>query len=203
MPGIHSTETPSYAISVNIFDHGDASLHDSPAHVSLALYDIGRQHYILHQVCCTDGETFFYDQRVVPIEPPILWGRAILREWGIREHQQAHNLLTGIGTNPANDPEIGRGNCQNWVAGAVRRLEAAGLLRSGEGQFWDEQVGCSGDRIGERCLETGRSWIPAERKVVDPGEIDAQYSDEKVITVGELADNPTFQATLKSLGHTQ
>jgi hypothetical protein len=98
---------------------------------------------------------------------------------------------------------MGRSNCQDWVAGAVRRLEAAGLLGRGEGRFWDEQVGCSGDRMGERCLETGWAWIPSERKIVDPGEIDARYSDVEVITVGKLVDNPAFRAALENLGHKQ
>jgi len=59
---------------------------------------------------------------------------------------------------------MGLSNCQNWVAGVVSRPGSKGLLEDGDGRFWGSQVGLSGDRMGERCLEMARSWIPSERK---------------------------------------
>ena len=193
MAATSSNTESAHQVSVNVYGRGDLS---KPSHVGIALYTPRNSTCRMHHIRCPDDENFIYDPRSFPLAGPVLWGRSVLAEVPELELQRAEAVLTAFGANHKNIPEMGIGNCHNWMAGGVAELERHGVLQSGEGDFWKSQINRSGDEIAESCRQTGRVWVEGEKQVVDPSDIDARFADVEVRKVGKLADNPAFSGLL-------
>ncbi|KGO76610.1 hypothetical protein PITC_091330 [Penicillium italicum] len=194
-------ESPTYGLSVNIYGRGDAKLGDGPSHMGVAIYKHGSTTCEMHHIRNPTDEDFVYDPRTQPLEDPVLKGRCELASLSSEQSQQAESLISAFGKDESNIPEFGVGNCQDWVAGAVGTLEHAGVLSSGEGEFWKSMVNRSSEEMKNECLRAGKKWIDGPESTHE-GEPDAKFMDREwdtVKPVGKLAQNEVFRARMQSL----
>lgn len=183
-----------YALSVNIYGRGDATVGDGPSHMGIAIYEHGSCVCEMHHIRNLTDEDFVYDPRSQPLEDPVLKGRCELASLTKEQKMHAGSLLAEFGNEKSNIPEFGLGNCQDWVAAAVNRLEQAGFLVSGEGEFWKSMINKSSEGMKEECLQTGRTWISGPESTFE-GEPDARFIDNNrdlSKPVGKLAQNEAF-----------
>lgn len=193
-------EQSKYGLSMNIYGRGDAKLGDGPSHMGIAIYEQGSSTCEMHHIRNPKDEDFVYDPRPQPLEDPALKGRCELASLSDKKKQEAEALLTAFGEDESNIPEFGVGNCQDWVAAAVQMLEQAGIVSSGEGEFWKGMINRSSEEMKIECLRFGKKWIGGPESTFE-GEPDARFGGESGITkpVGKLAQNEMFQARMKSL----
>lgn len=157
-PDSPSFKPATYAISIQIYGRGDATLGDGPSHVAIAIYEPGSPTCELHHIRNPNDQDFIYDPRVQPLEDPVLRGRCELNIHLTAENKdRAVSLLTEFGNEKSHIPELGMGNCQDWVADAVTMLErnGTGLVLEGEGMFWRGLINLSADQMKARCIESG------------------------------------------------
>jgi hypothetical protein len=192
-------EPPTYGLSINIWGRGDAKLDDGPSHMGIAIYEQGSSTCELHHIRNPTDEDFIYDPRTQPLEDPVLKGRCgLASSLSSEQREQAASLLSAFGKDESNIPEFGVGNCQDWVAGAVRVLEHAGLVSSGEGGFWKSMINRSSEEMKSECLQAGKKWIDGPESTFE-GEPDARFVDREVKPVGKLVQNEAFRARMQSL----
>ena len=189
------TSSPTtHGLSVNIYGRGDATVGDGPSHMGIAIYEHGSPVCEMHHIRNLTDEDFVYDPRSQPLEDPVLKGRCELLSLTNEQKIHATNLLSEFGNEKSNIPEFGIGNCQDWVAAAVNRLEQSGFLVSGEGEFWKSMINKSSEGMKEECVQTGRTWISGPVSTFE-GEPDARFLDHKsdlAKPVGKLAQNEAF-----------
>ncbi|KAJ6015348.1 hypothetical protein N7540_009939 [Penicillium herquei] len=191
----------THALSVNIYGRGDVKLGDGPSHMGIAIYEKGSSTCEMHHIRNPTDEDFLYDPRTQPLNDPVLKGRAEFSTLTSEQSQQVASLLSAFGKDDSNIPGFGIGNCQDWVAGAVSKLEHAGFVSSEEGKFWKSMINRSSEEMKEECLQTGRTWIDDPESTWE-GEPDARFADKEKDTakpVGKLAQNEVFQARMQSL----
>lgn len=195
-----ASELPTHALSVNIYGRGDAALGDGPSHMGIAVYEIESTTCEMHHIRNPTDEDFVYDPRTQLLEDPVLRGRCMLASLTSEQKDHITNLLSAFGRDASNIPEFGRGNCQDWVAGAVLRLERAGVVTGGEGDFWKGMVSLSASQMQDRCLRTGRNWTSGPQTAFE-GEPDARFTDKADVKgpVGKLAANVAFQERMQAL----
>ncbi|EEQ30876.1 conserved hypothetical protein [Microsporum canis CBS 113480] len=129
----------TYGISANIYGRGDRSLGDRPCHVGLAVYELGSSTCEMHHIRCPQDDQYIYDPRIQPLEDSVLRGRCELARLSTSKKERVTKILEKFGQNAANIPEVGVGNCQDWLAGAVKELEQNGILQDREGVFSDRE----------------------------------------------------------------
>ncbi|GAB1196477.1 hypothetical protein APSETT444_005748 [Aspergillus pseudonomiae] len=193
--------TPTHALSVNIYGRGDATLGDGPSHMGIAVYEIGARTCEMHHIRNPSDTDFIYDPRTQPLQnDPVLRGRCKLINFtSVQQKDHAARLLSNFGRNDANIPEFGVGNCQDWVAKAIQMLETADVLPSGEGLFWEEMINLSAEAMQDRCVQSGRTWIPGPEQVFE-GEADARFADKgDVKPVGRLMQNSALRERMLAL----
>ncbi|KAJ5780139.1 hypothetical protein N7457_005299 [Penicillium paradoxum] len=191
----------SHGLSINIYGRGDSKLGDGPSHMGVAIYKHGSSTCEMHHIRNPTDEDFIYDPRTQPLEDPVLKGRCELASLSAEQSQQTASLITAFGNDESNIPEFGIGNCQDWVAGAVRMLEQAGVVPSGEGEFWKRMVNRSSEEMKNECLRAGKKWIDGPESTYE-GEPDARFFDREQSTVkpvGKLVQNEAFWARMQSL----
>lgn len=104
--------------------------------MGIAIYEHGSSVCEMHHIRNLTDEGFVYDPRSQRLEDPVLKGCCEFAS--LTDEQKIHAgslLLSEFGTEKSNIPEFVIGNCQDWVAAAVNRLEQSGVLVSGEGEF--------------------------------------------------------------------
>jgi hypothetical protein len=197
-------ESPTYGLSINVYGRGDAKLGDGPSHMGIAIYKYGSSTCELHHIRNPTDEDFVYDPRTQPLEDPVLKGRCELASLSSEQSQQAASLISAFGNDESNIPQFGVGNCQDWVAGAVGILEDAGVVPSGEGEFWKSMINRSSEEMKNECLLKGKIWTDGAESTYE-GEPDARFMDRErdtVKPVGKLVHNEVFRARMQSLlGH--
>lgn len=209
LPGPSSPPTlrPStFAISIQVYGRGDATLGDGPSHMAIAIYEVGSPICELHHIRNPNDQDFIYDRRVQPLEDPVLRGRCELNTHLTAESKdRAVSLLTEFGDDKSHIPKMGMGNCQDWVADVVTMLERADidLVPGGEGTFWREMINLGADQMKDRCIETGREWAERSARSDFEGVPDARFADEgdevKKKVVGKLTQNPVFGDRMRAL----
>ena len=207
MDSSNSTSNPSsYALSIQIYGRGDATLGDGPSHMAIAIYEVDSSSCELHHIRNPNDSDFIYDPRVQPLEDPVLRGRCELNtRLTAQEKTRATNLLYDFGNDKSHIPELGVGNCQDWVADAVTVLERAGsgLVEQNEGSFWRGMINLSAEQMKDRCIESGRRWVERSPEFDFDGVPDARFADEgdevKRQGVGKLTQNPVFQDRMRAL----
>lgn len=111
---------------------------------------------------------------------------------GEEQYRETGRLLAAFGNDTGNIPEVGVGNCQDWVAGAVGMLErtsttasagGGGIVKPGKGAFWTSMTGKSAENMCDACLWTGKEWIPGPGSTFE-GVLDARFVDREVRRVG-------------------
>ncbi|PYH96856.1 hypothetical protein BO71DRAFT_469888 [Aspergillus ellipticus CBS 707.79] len=135
-------------------------------------------------------------------DDPVLGGRCEVATFSQRESDRASSLLSSFGNDLSNIPEFGGGNCQDWVAGAVAVLEAAGVgVGCGEGGFWKGMVNRSAKEIKQACVASGRTWVdgPNRRFEGDPDARFAEGGEGEGRVVGRLRDNPVLRERMRGL----
>ncbi|KAE8131636.1 hypothetical protein BDV38DRAFT_290007 [Aspergillus pseudotamarii] len=180
--------TPTYALSVNIYGRGDATLGDGPSHMGIAMYKIGSPTCSMHHIRNPNDRDFIYDPRTQPLEDdPVLRGRCELTTFTTAaQKDHAEQLLFNFGRNDANIPEFGM-------------LEKEGVVSSGEGLFWEEMINLSADAMQDRCEWTGRTWVPGLERVFE-GEADARFVDKGGLRpVGRLRQNSVLRERMLAL----
>lgn len=193
--------TLSCGISINIYGRGDIALGDGPSHMAIALYELGSSTCEMYHIRNPSDDIFIFDPRTQPMEDPTLKGRCELVLLSPKQQQHAASLLSSFGDDESNIPDFGIGNCQDWVAGAVGILEQAGIVSSGEGQFWKSMINRSSEEMKTQCLQGGKRWIDGPESTHE-GEPDARFADKELNEtkpVGKLSQNDAFQARMKSL----
>ncbi|KAL3475403.1 hypothetical protein BJX99DRAFT_229850 [Aspergillus californicus] len=192
----------THGLSINIYGRGDATLGDGPSHMGIALYEFNSSSCDIYHIRNPDDMTFIYDPRTQPLEDPVLRGRCEVISMTAEQVNQVDQLLSAFGEDKSKIPELGVGNCQNWVAGAMAVLERAGLLEAGEGEFWRSMINRSAAEMKDMCLDTGRTWIPGPENTFE-GVPDARFSDGRGESgdrpVGKLAQNPALRDRMQSL----
>jgi hypothetical protein len=191
----------TYGLSINIYGRGDAKLGDGPSHMGIAIYEDNSSTCEMHHIRNPTDEDFIYDPRTQPLEDPVLKGRCELASLDSEQSQQAASLISAFGKDESNIPEFGVGNCQDWVAGAVRILEHAGIVSSGEGRFWKNMINRSSEAMKNECLREGKKWIDGPESTYE-GDPDARFVDRErdtVKPVGKLVQNEVFRARMQSL----
>ncbi|KAL4936822.1 hypothetical protein BDV06DRAFT_216356 [Aspergillus oleicola] len=139
----------------------------------IAIYECGSS------VCNIYGR----DPRTQPLEDSVLCGRC---ELGTLRRGQF------------NIPVIGEVNCRNWLAGTVFLLEKEGLLKIGEGAFWQSMTNQSAEGMKGACIKSGKKWIPGPESVFE-GTSDAWFNDNEVRSVGKLNANPAMRERMEAL----
>ena len=194
-------ESSEYGVSINIYGRGDAKLGDGPSHMGVAIYRHGSSTCEMHHIRNPTDEDFIYDPRTQPLEDQVLKGRCELASLSSEHSQQAASLLSAFGNDESNIPEFGVGNCQDWVAGTVGMLEHAGVVSSGEGEFWKSMINKSSVEMKNECLQQGKKWIDGPELTYE-GEPDARFMDGErdiVKPVGKLIQNEMFRARMQPL----
>ncbi|PYI10647.1 hypothetical protein BO78DRAFT_394066 [Aspergillus sclerotiicarbonarius CBS 121057] len=195
-------KTPTHALSINIYGRGDATLNDGPSHMGIALYEIGASTCTMHHIRNPTDTDFIYDPREQPLEDdPVLRGRCELATFSHEQSERITTLLSAFGNDTTNIPDFGVGNCQDWVAGAVRMLEGAGVLGTGEGEFWRSMINRSAEGMKEACVGSGRKWVDGVELGFE-GVPDARFvdgGDAVGRTVGKLRDNVAFRERMQLL----
>ncbi|EZF30968.1 hypothetical protein H109_02706 [Trichophyton interdigitale MR816] len=115
------------------------------------------------------------------------------------EKQQASQILEEFGLDSTNIPEVGVGNCQDWLAGAVKELERHGILPDGEGNYWRDMINLTSDQMKKRCEDDGKHWIDGPGQIPFSGVPDARYSDHEERNVGKLPHGSVIEGKLESL----
>ncbi|PWY77276.1 hypothetical protein BO94DRAFT_538143 [Aspergillus sclerotioniger CBS 115572] len=189
---------PTHAISINIYGRGDATLNDGPSHMGIAIYELGASTCTMHHIRNPTDADFIYDPREQPLEDdPVLRGRCELVSFLGEESSRVNNLLSSFGNDASNIPEFGVGNRQDWVAGAVGMLEGAGVVRTGEGEFWRKMINRSAEGMKEACVGSGRKWVDGMELVFE-GKADARFVDGRD-GVGRLSDNVALRERMQLL----
>ena len=184
-------------VSIPLYGRGNPSLGDDPSHTGIAIHldKSSPATCYLHHVSCPMQTRYIYDPR--PEQPlssdTVLWGRCELVS-GLSpvDATRVTAALAAFGNEEKNLLEWNAGNCQDWMAGAVCRLEAEGLVASGEGAFWRSCIGVGAEDVSRRCVASGRRWVEGERK--KPEVVDRRWGDEEGRTVGRLTSNNALSA---------
>ena len=174
--------------------------------MAIAIYELGSLTWELHHIRNPNDNDIIYDPRVQPLEDPVLRGRCELNtDLDAQEKARAIKLLSDFGNDKSYIPELGVGNCQDWVVDAVTMLERAGsLMAENEGAFWRGMINLSAEQMKARCLESGRVWVQRSPDLGFDGVPDARFSDEgdevkQKGGVGKLAQNPIFKDRMRAL----
>ena len=191
----------THVLSINIYGRGDATLGDGPSHMGIAIYKEGSSTCEMHHIRNPTDEDFVYDPRTQSLEDSVLKGRCELAVLSSEQKTHAVALLSDFGNEKSNIPEFGVGNCQDWVAAAVGMLETAGVVGSGEGEFWKQMINRSAEEMKSECMRTGRRWVDGPESTFE-GDPDARYADrerDSMKPVGKLSQNEAFRARMQSL----
>ncbi|GAB7354956.1 hypothetical protein MBLNU459_g5571t1 [Dothideomycetes sp. NU459] len=152
-----------YAISLNIWGRGDPAQGDDPSHWGLMIYKWKEQRGQLHHV--QKHEDFFYATRENVLESQSSRGRSELVRLSLQRKDRANAILDEYGRDPGQVLRLVNGrNCQDWTAGALRRLEEEHIVPKGSEAFWRSQKGKSAEAIGSSLRQNGKSWIPVHTK---------------------------------------
>ncbi|EFR00277.1 hypothetical protein MGYG_03280 [Nannizzia gypsea CBS 118893] len=189
----------THGISANIYGRGDRSLGDRPCHVGLAVYELGSDICEMHHIRCPQDDMYIYDPRTQPLEDSVLRGRCELVQVSTSKKQTVIEILDKFGLDSTNIPEVGVGNCQDWLADAVQELEKHGILPDGEGDYWRNMINLTSDQMKKRCEDDGKQWIDGPGLIPFDGIPDARYSDVERRNIGKLAQSPIIQEKLESL----
>ncbi|KAM5454785.1 hypothetical protein MaudCBS49596_002082 [Microsporum audouinii] len=189
----------TYGISANIYGRGDRSLGDRPCHVGLAVYELGSSTCEMHHIRCPQDDQYIYDPRIQPLEDSVLRGRCELARLSTSEKERVTQIIEKFGQNAANIPEVGVGNCQDWLAGAVKELEQNGILQDGEGVYWQNMINLTSDQMNQHCKGDGKRWIDGPGQIPFNGVPDARFSDREERRIGRLAEDSAIQGKLESL----
>ncbi|EGD97593.1 hypothetical protein TESG_04998 [Trichophyton tonsurans CBS 112818] len=189
----------THGISANIYGRGDRSLGDRPCHVGLAVYELGSRICEMHHIRCPQDDHYIYDPRTQPLEDSVLRGRCELARLSNSEKQQASQILEEFSLDSTDIPEVGVGNCQDWLAGAVKELERHGILPDGEGNYWRDMINLTSDQMKKRCEDDGKHWIDGPGQIPFSGVPDARYSDHEERNVGKLPHGSVIEGKLESL----
>ena len=189
----------THGISANIYGRGDRSLGDRPCHVGLAVYEIGSNICEMHHIRCPQDDQYIYDRRTQPLEDSVFRGRCELTQLSKPEKQQASQILEKFGLDSTNIPEVGVGNCQDWLAGVVKELERHGILPDGEGNYWRNMINLTSDQMKKRCEGDGKQWVDGPGQIPFSGVPDARYSDREEGNVGKLAHGSIIEGKLEPL----
>lgn len=199
-----ATDVNTHGLSINIYGRGDATLGDGPSHMAIALYKRNSPLCEIHHIRNPDDQTFIYDPRTQPLDDPVLRGRCEIASFTSETRDSVTRCLSAFGADKSNIPELGTGNCQDWVAGAISAIEAdvKGCFGDGEGEgwFWNGMIDLSADEMKERCISSGRVWVNGPERNFE-GAPDAKFSDMRDSTrdVGRLAQNPAFKERMQAL----
>ncbi|KAL9062739.1 MAG: hypothetical protein Q9157_008673, partial [Trypethelium eluteriae] len=157
----------------------------------------------IHRVRGLDEERFSYDPRTQPLEDSILYGRCELRrDLTAKDLALVENALENFGQDETKLPERGHGNCQSWLAEAVKMLEVEGFIGVGEGKFWTERVGEKAEEMKKACLEQGKIWGQGHlQKTIAKGEgTDANYEQTQDNNeMGRLSTDERFKEVMEGL----
>ncbi|ETS85117.1 hypothetical protein PFICI_03142 [Pestalotiopsis fici W106-1] len=126
-----------------------------------------------------DQDQFYYDEKRQVFHSPSLYGSSVVGKLSSGEAAMAGASIRSYASDERNIPRVSRGtNCQNFVGGALGRLEQDGLLKTGQSQYFSQQVGRRGEDIGKDLQRTGRHFALAQ-KIKPQGPPAARFAEQE------------------------
>ncbi|KAI2616940.1 hypothetical protein GGS26DRAFT_439746 [Hypomontagnella submonticulosa] len=139
-----------------------------------------------------DQDRFYYHEGPQPYESPSLYGSSVVARLSSGEVSKAQASIRDYAGDEDNIPRVSRRtNCQNFVGGALGRLERDGLLKEGHSQYFAQHYGRRGEDIGTDLKRDGRHFELAEKKIYD-GPPAARYGEETTRRAPKKLDMKAF-----------
>ncbi|KAI1874927.1 uncharacterized protein JN550_002356 [Neoarthrinium moseri] len=111
-----------------------------------------------------DQDRFYYDEKPQVFQSPSLYGSSVVGRLSSGEAARVEASIRSYASDDRNIPRVSHGtNCQNFVGGALGRLEQDGLVKTGQSQYFSQQYGQRGEDIGKDLQRTGRHFALVQR----------------------------------------